>query len=398
MKYTFIVLGLLISSAVYSQVETNSVPMNNNSLEPSSVQESEEELDTIAIDLKDVETIQKSKAEKKVSRSYQNKTTSEVSKAAALNMQSNTFKYSKIQASSQYTQRTPTSGQQQLMDDAVDYFEANAPNSFEYHYFRYTAGGYDVSLKEHLLKAEQLKPNNSDVQIQMSALYTIEGNDTKAIEYLDKLKASSRLSNSVINYGVDLLTSVPKNGTLITHGFDDFNAAYYQQKKNKIRTDVQIISLDYLQSDEYRKKLKNKGYTIPVSKVVDVNYFKEFVSKNASKSIAVSMTVPKQYLSLVVDKLYVTGLVFEYHNDAYSNFERNKELWNSDLKKHLIIDAIDQKGKTLTANYLPMLLQLNKVYTEAGENTKADEISKVMDQIGALCNKYEQVQQLKSSY
>ena len=68
--------------------------------------------------------------------------------------------------------------------------------------------------------------------------------------------------------------------------------------------------------------------------------------------------------------LYVTGLVFEYHQGVFNNFDRNSELWNTTLSKHLVNEAKDEKAKQLSANYLPMLLQLRKVYGQKGEQKK----------------------------
>ena len=79
------------------------------------------------------------------------------------------FTNSKVQSSQQPMQRTPSAAQQQEMDEAVGYFAQNAPNSFEYHYFTYTSGNYDVTRIENLRAAEEIMPDNSDVHAQLAA-------------------------------------------------------------------------------------------------------------------------------------------------------------------------------------------------------------------------------------
>ena len=66
------------------------------------------------------------------------------------------------------------------MDNLVESLEKNAPESFEYHYFKYVAGNYNVVLIDHLKKAEALRPTNSDVNIQIAAYYLIVKDSTNA--------------------------------------------------------------------------------------------------------------------------------------------------------------------------------------------------------------------------
>ena len=111
------------------------------------------------------------------------------------------------------------------------------------------------------------------------------------------------------------------------------------------------------------------------------------------------MTVPKEYLTGIQQNLFVVGLGFEYHTDlTFNNFYKNDYLWNEVLTKKLIDNSINEKAKSLSSNYLPMLLHLRKVYAETGEKQKVIEIDKTLDKVAVQCKKYNQVQKLKSSY
>ncbi|MBL4861824.1 MAG: hypothetical protein JKY09_02250, partial [Crocinitomicaceae bacterium] len=307
------------------------------------------------------------------------------------------FEYSKNKSAVQRAQRSPSVNQQVQMDEAVDYFKANSPESFECQYFIYVAGNYDVSLVNHLDKAEKLKPNNADVHVQKAAYNMIKENKSEAIRYVEKLKESDRLTDNVIHYAEDILLSAPENGTLITHGFDDSYATWYVQNKEHVREDVKLISLDFMQSEYYKRKLSELGYDLPESAVVDVDFLKTFCEKNTDKNLSVSLTAPKEYFKPLQDNLYVTGLVFEYHSTDFNNFQRNDFLWNETLKKHLVNNATNEKSKQLSANYLPMLLQLRRVYEQTGEEGKLKEVDEMLDKISVQSKKYEQVQQLKSA-
>lgn len=308
------------------------------------------------------------------------------------------FSMSKQEATVQRQQRSPSYEQQVEMNDAVSYFENNAPNSFEYHYFTYLAGNYNVDLVDHLFQAEKLKPNNTDVHVQLAGYHMISRDTDSAVIYLNKLIDEGRITQSTLQYAEDILLSVPQNGVLITHGFDDSYGVWTKQLKDGVRSDVQLISLDFLQSGQFRALLKEDGFVLPQRTLIDVTYLKEFCELNPRKEIGISLTTPKEYFQPIQSKLYVTGLVFEYHNEEFNNFERNDALWNQTLKKYVVENASDEKSKQLSSNYLPMLLQLRKVYEQQNNTEKLKDVDAATDAVGIQCKKYEQVQKLKSSY
>lgn len=311
---------------------------------------------------------------------------------------SSSFEISRSEATIQRTQRSPSEGQQLEMNNAVDYFEQTAPESFEYNYYRYAAGNYNTSLVSNLSVAEELRPDNSDVQTQFAAYHIIMGNQTEAIDYLDQLVVSGRLSQGVLDYSEDILRSTPENGTLLTHGFDDTYGSYYMQNSKGVRTDVELVSLDFMQSEEYCDRLKSKNYQIPDNTLVNVDYFSSFCALNSGKKIAVSMTTPKEYIQPQMSNFYATGLVFEYHPEPFSNLARNEMLWDNGLSKKVLIAPADDKARRLSSNYLPMLFLLRKAYSEQGRTKELQEIDQELDKVGAQSDKYEKVQSLKKAY
>ena len=416
MRYIFSTILLFIAHFGVTQVEQ---PVSNsNSVEPviEEIQEKEVELkgnaDTTQLDHYKVapsSAIKKSRVPrgKKVKAKERSMgygaaadeaPTRDAEMSTQSELESSKFKAYKSESSVQRTQRSPSVQQQTQMNDAVEFFATNAPNSFEFHYYTYAAGNYNVDLVAHLDSAESIRPNNTDVQVQKAAYNIITENTPKALEYIDKLEESGRLTQNVVEYGKDVLISSPQNGTLITHGFDDSFGTYTAQNKAAVREDVTIVSLDFLQSEAYRSNLESKGYEIPNGEVVDVDYFVEFCRLNQDKSISISMTTPKEYLIPLQKKLYVVGLTFEYHTDTYNNFSRNDELWNNQLEKTIIDDVSSEKSRQLSSNYLPMLLQLRKVYIQIGDEKKAEEVDKASDKVAVQCKKYDKVQKLKSSY
>lgn len=400
MRYILILFFLSTFQLAFSQVESKNSAPKKDSVEEKEIISNDKDLD----DNKDVlesEISTKKKTER--SRNYKDLEAEPVSSGAAsveqtIQTESTNFSYYKSQSKTQTQQRSPTEFQQSQMNSAVSYFETNAPESFEYHYYKYLSGNYNTDLYTHLQAAEKLKPNNADVQVQMTAYHMIYNSKSEALKYLDKLVENKRLVQSVIVYGEDVLRSVPTNGILITHGFDDTYGVWYAQMKNGVREDVTIISLDLLQSSKYVEMLKAKGLLFPKTEVIDVAFLNQFCSMNVAENLSIALTTPKEYFKPILANVYLSGLVFEYKTSTYDNFWRNEKLWNDELKKKLVDNSIDEKGRGLSSNYLPMLFQMRKVYHQMGKTEKVKEMDAAIDKIGAQTNKYQQVQKMKSAY
>lgn len=400
MRYILFLFFLSAFQLAFSQVEsTNSAPKKDSIEEKESISNDKDLDDNKSVLESEIGT--KKKAERL--RSYKAMEAEPLSSGAVAKEQKiqtelTNFSYYESQSQTQTQQRSPTKFQQTQMNNAVSYFETNAPESFECHYYKYLSGNYNTDLFPHLQAAEKLRPNNADVQVQMAAYYMINNSKIEALNYLDKLVENKRLVQSVIVYGEDVLISVPANGILITHGFDDTYGVWYAQMKNGVRNDVTVISLDLLQSSKYVEMLKAKGLLFPNTNVIDVAFLNQFCSMNVAENLNISLTTPKEYFKPILSNVYLSGLVFEYKTSVYDNFWRNEKLWNDELKKKLVDNSIDEKGRVLSSNYLPMLFQMRKVYYQMGKTEKVKEMDAAIDKIGAQANRYQQVQNMKSAY
>lgn len=291
--------------------------------------------------------------------------------------------FSEVENASNYqrTQKNPTNDRQKKMNKTVNDLEELSPESFEFHFSKYVAGNYNVSLFNHLQKAAELEPNNSKVHKELVAYYWITGDIKKTETYLTRLKSDGFFSESLLNYNKDMLLSVPKNGIVLTHGFEDSYSSMYLQIIENVRIDVQIIDLDFLQSDFYRNHLIQKGLNLSKSELIDVKYVTDFCVKNEYKNVSISLTVPKEYLQPLKSNLYVVGLVFEYHLVEITNYYRNEQLWGNSFNKKVVYSANDEKAKQISSNYLPMLLQLKAVYQQENNEDKLKGINIAIDKI-----------------
>lgn len=328
-------------------------------------------------------------------------TKSRVIPDAQISVQQHQFSNVRQRAMQQNFSRTPALSDQQEMNRVVQYFEKNAPTSFEYHFYKYVAGNYDVRLIKHLNQAEKLKPNNSDVLVQKAAYGWIVSDSVLANTYLKKLVNISKLDQDALNYDLQLLKSLPTNSVLLTHGFDDGFGSFYWNSVRKTRSDIRILSLDLMQSKVYRDSLKNWGFEFPTDHVIDVNFFQAFCRLNADQQLFVSMTFPTPYLAAIQDHISVFGLTFAYEINQDSPHKindvvrANEVLWETQLSSNLKSTTFGEKGNQLLANYLPLLFLLREHYIQTGATMKLNDIEKMIDFVGIASNRYEKVKQLR---
>lgn len=385
MKFLLLFISIFgLANFAVAQANTNESLQNNHSnstiskeeiiIAPSSVPEEKED------DLEEV-TLKKTVTSEKSANSKQ------------IEMKTNTsFLKNKKLAATQITSRTPTLEQQAEMNAAIDFYKLNAPESFEYHYFTYAAGNYNLDLISHLEKAKELKPTNSDVIVQMAAYHTIISDTNASTKELSQLVQMGRIESDVLTYDNALLNSVSTNGVLLTHGFDDAFGSFYLQQNNNVRNDVKIVSLDLMQSKVYRDSLQKDGFQMPNSQVVDVQFFQDFCAQNQAKNLNLSLTFPKPYLQPQINQLEVQGLVYVFKDPSKNMASENQKIWKTFSLSKSFENVNTEKGKQLTANYLPMLFYLRDLYEKQNKKNEIPPIDKAIEKIGIQTNKLKQIQ------
>lgn len=298
------------------------------------------------------------------------------------------FSKAKVSSSYQRTQRTPTPQMQQQMDEKVQEIKEQDPNSFEYNLFYYSSGNYDVKREESLKKAEKIQPTNSEVLKQCAANSIVKADTVNARKYLNQLEFQQVIQAETIDYTKDVLISTSGNSTLITHGFNDSYGALQNQMNHSVETKVDVISLDFLQSQSYRDVLTKKGYDVPKQKVVNVDYLKSFCELNASKNISLSMTIPREYFEPIKSKLYPSGLVFEYReNPKQTSYSTLEDLWNIKLNKKVIYNYQSGLSNSYAVNYLPTLIYLKEYYEQNGDTKNLQKIEGDLQRVGMKSGK-----------
>jgi hypothetical protein len=277
-------------------------------------------------------------------------------------------------------QRSPLAAEQAEMDAKVKQLELISPNSWEYQLAYYSAGNYNLDRSAALEKAYEMNQENLEVQKQYVSLKYINGDTLNAGNTLSLLSLNEDISLAVERYTSDVLTSCTMNSTLITHGFEDTYGALFNQFNHQQRMDVNVISLDFLQSPQYREKLKGLGYNLPKSTKIDVAYLGQFCALNTDKEIFLSVTIPRNYLEPLSKKLFPVGLTFQYVESPAEDLPiRQENLWFYQLNKYGLTE--EEERSKFAMNYMPMLMYLEAKYVREGNEVLLLQIRESMDQI-----------------
>ena len=294
------------------------------------------------------------------------------------------------------SRKSPTVLEHQEMQAQLEILKAINAQSFEYNLLNYQVGNYDFTRLENLRAAERLQPNNASVLKELSAHSYIMNDEVALKKYLGKLSTQQIFSKDLQLYAENTLQSLPKNAVLITHGEKDTYPLLIQQKIKNSRADVEIISLDHLQSEEYRKRLKKSGFILPKSDFIDTRYFGEFMQLNKSKNIVVAASVPRTYLTKGGSNMKTVGLGITYSSLASYYDALNLQLYEKSMKVAIEQHVNQAKEKQLLGNYLPFLFSVRNECISKNDANKTADIERLILKIARLSNKEQQVKSLLS--
>ena len=242
----------------------------------------------------------------------------------------------------------------------------------------YQVGQHDIKRYEALKLAEKIAPSNEDVLKLNVAFFAITQKTEKEREYLLNLFRKGIYPMKNIDFFTDVISSVSVGGTLVVHGYEDYCGIRYVQLQQNKRKDVKVISLDFLNSSNYREQLKKLGFTIPAEELVDIQFLEKFCVRNENKDIHLSLTIAPPYLIYLKDKIYIKGLTAYFSRVTLDLYTENTQLWSKELNKY----SLQQEKFSLNANYLPMLYQMRNGLDESAEKVQIQSaIQKIAEQL-----------------
>ena len=288
--------------------------------------------------------------------------------------EADTYKSSKARIKSNSSSRSASEAEDLQLQYSVTKLKGVAQTlseQIEANILYYDQGNYNAERAPQLMEALRLNPNHPEGLNLMLANSMVTGDTLMVLNTLTKLKALHLIPEGMTCYAADLIKSVPEHTTLITHGTLDTYGAI-QEQVTKRRNSIDIISLDLLQSEQYRALLLKKGYTIPVQAIVDVTYLGDLIRVNPSKSFAFSMTIPSDYLVQFEEDLAPNGLVFLYPNSRSNEqiLQTNEQFMDSFSYMDCGVE-LDESLAGLKQNYLPMILTVEALSTDKSKEKRS---------------------------
>ncbi len=295
----------------------------------------------------------------------------------------------------QLTRRSASPEEVFNMKQGAQLYANMLPGSFEKHFYTYLLSKYDPKQFPELQQAAKLEPNRTEVQQELAVYGVAVNNQQLADSVALEMIAQNKISGGLLSYAEDMVNSVPTNGTLLLHGYTELIPVNYEVNSLG-RTDIQLISVDLMQSQTYQASLTAQGFVMPASSFVDTTFVQTFCALNSSKNIYMSMSFPKEYFRGMTSSLNTVGLTFAY--DQSTSFDYNA--WNISLvetkwKKYEIGLGKDQQSDALSANYLPALISVARLYEEYNKTEDAKEINHIIMSVATRARKTGQLSKIK---
>ncbi|GEM_PF-2294519 len=317
----------------------------------------------------------------------------EQSKSAAIEYTSQQLELTLMKRRQNPVRKTPLSQETEFMEQKVNELSELAPESFEFHLYSYLKTPYNFKALNHLRKAEELSATNYDVLTSLTAYHFIFESD-KITHYLRQLDAGGYFKPNYRSYAKHALDLLPENAVLLTHGDNDTYPMLIQQKLKDIRADITIINVDFLQSEEYRKRLKNKGWSVPNARVVNTEFVHNFVTANDERYIFLANSIPGSYIKLFEFSIHPCGLSFYVGNDKADFCKRFNFQLYQDVTSELLKGKVMDNEQLLLSNSLPALFELRNNYLDNGNRSGLEKLNEVITIIGRQTHQQEKVDQL----
>ncbi len=255
----------------------------------------------------------------------------------------------------------------QILADVLKQVETNLPNSFSFYYLSYLNNQSKSEASLQLLqKAAEKNSYYPEMWDDLLFSHYIKGNKKGIVEMTDNLFNSSIYSSAVMEYNQNVLSSVDKNGVLVTYGNIDSYPLLIWQEKFNIRKDVRIICLEWLSNEKYSADIA-KVLGITTESVLNVSEEKALgaILKATKKKVYLGLTLPPAFLKKQSGSLYCTGLAMLYSSKPVSNIESLETNWTSLFKRKYLYNNDD-----INRNYLIPLVILHQAETDVAKKTE----------------------------
>lgn len=268
----------------------------------------------------------------------------------------------------------------QLLTEQADNLTTKFPNTYEAHYVKAKLLGWGSSGVEQMKLAIQ-KNNNSTLLLPEQLLLTeIEGDAKHRKDISQKIFDSKRLYPSLLNYAYNVLMSVGHQGALIVKGESMAIPIWLMQDVMKVRQDVKVLNVDLANNTDYLSQWITR-HNLDGGQLVQKEDYKKLILKlpelNTQTDFFYGLTLPKDQLNSIEERLYVVGLASLHRNETFDHYNMLKE----NIERKFLIDylTVDFNGEPKSAtgrvyetNYILPFLLLKEYYDNNNDAKSAE--------------------------
>ncbi len=285
--------------------------------------------------------------------------------------------------------------------DIVKLIHKYIPDTFMDYYLSYMTNGIGTGNYENLLKAYEMNPDFPGIHSSLISYAESSRNYEFRKEINKEWYKKNFLSAQLLNYCHNLLMSLDPNAILFVQHDNDTYPVWMLQDALNFRTDVKVISIDFLLLDEYRDSVY-KELNIPALDLgeVDIDEYRQnwqkvvgHIIKNysGSRPIYCSMTLFNSLYQEFDGQLFVSGLALRYSKEKLALAQKNRNLVENTflldyLSKHFYYDRNQANVDIQNTNYISCFKDTYDLYIAENKEVEALKIKDLAIKIAERIN------------
>ncbi|WNJ18368.1 hypothetical protein [Pontibacter sp. G13] len=271
--------------------------------------------------------------------------------------------------------------------EIVELLETHIPNTFTYHFVKGSTGGVSPEYGKHLIQAYRMNPDFEGLLADVVTYATSTHDHALRKEANERWYRNHGISSGFLDFGYNLLQSVPENAILLTAHDNDSYPVWMLQDALNIRPDVWVLNIDFFLFDGFRVPVfEEMGIPPFVLEDVNINDYEAnwanvvkhvLMHHTGDRPLFISQTLAPKWYEGFEDRLKVQGLALKYTQEDQSLVEESIRLWNSvwrldQLKRSLDHDDAQIRLDEMNLSYLPALKETCLHYESLGLDSELE--------------------------
>lgn len=284
-------------------------------------------------------------------------------------------------------------------DSILSLIKQHIPNTFTHYYLSYLKNGIGTGNGEDILKAYEMNPDFEGIHSSVVSYAESSLDRTLRKQVNKEWHKTNYLSSQLMTYAYNALMSLDSNAVIFVQHDNDTYPMWMLQDALGIRSDVTVISIDFLLLDAYRISTY-KALNVPELSLgtIDLDEYHSnwrkvltHVLKNhkADYPVYLSMTVAAELYEGFEQQLYVSGLAFRFSKNKLDTSLINKKLYEEKFMLDYLSQTLSYDMNQTNVDYqnLNYLNCFENVYKQYKSLDRHDDAKKIKDLSLTLVNR-----------